>query len=210
MVVSRGHLNPGSPGVALSRFPVGLDPLVRWAWVVRWELAPGRTVAQRVLQYPSFNLVAGPQGADLHGPRTVVDVRELAGRSWVVGLLLRPGATPALTGTPPAALAGTAEPMPGAPIAELTAAVHAPGGPDRAVAAVVRYWLEPVAGRVTEAGRLVNRACALAEDRPDIVRVDQLAAEVQVAPRTLERLVRAHAVVADRLPAVAGRGDRAA
>ncbi|MBN9735258.1 MULTISPECIES: helix-turn-helix domain-containing protein [unclassified Pseudonocardia] len=191
MVESRGHLNPGAPEVALSRFPAGLDALVRWVWVARWTVPHGRTVTQRVLQYPSFNLVTGPVGAYLYGPRTVVGTRELAGRSWVAGVLLRPAAAPVLTTTAPAALTGAEEPFPGAPVAELTAAVHG-SEPDRAVAAVVRDWLGPYADRVTDAGLLVNRACALAEERTDLVRADQLADATGVAPRTLERLVRAH------------------
>lgn len=186
-VESRGHLNPGAPGVALDRVPIGLDDLVRWVWTARWDVPPGRTARQRVLQYPAFNLVTGPVTAMLHGPRTGVDVRELSGRSWVVGVLLRPGATPLFTATAPAALRGSAEEVHGAPVAELTAAV-AGGDP----AATVRGWLAPLADRVTDAGRLVNRACALAESRADVVRADQLAELVGVAPRTLERLVRGH------------------
>ena len=192
MVQSRGHLNPGAPEVALSRFPIGLDDLVRWAWVVRWDVAPGRTSVQRVLQYPAFNLVVDPLGAHLHGPKTVVDVRELAGRSWVAAVLLRPAALPLLSTTPPTELRGAAEPFREAPVATVTAAMHDSADPDRAVAAVLRDWLAPYAERVEEAGRLVNRACALAEERADVLRADQLADEVGVAPRTLERLVRAH------------------
>lgn len=192
MVDSRGHLTPGAPEVALSRFPIGLDDLVRWAWVVRWDVAPGRTSVQRVLQYPAFNLVVDPIGARLYGPKTVVDTRELAGRSWVAAVLLRPAALPLLSATPPAALQGSSEPVPDAPVGAVTAAMRDSADPDRAVAGVLREWLAPCAARVGAAGRLVNRACALAEDRADVVRADQLAAEVGVAPRTLERLVRAH------------------
>ncbi|BBG00640.1 MULTISPECIES: AraC family transcriptional regulator [Pseudonocardia] len=192
MVESRGHLNPGGPDVALSRFPIGLDELVRWAWVARWDVPPGCTRPQRVLQYPAFNLVTGPAGAYLHGPRRVVDVRELTGRSWVVGVLLRPAATPLLSATPAAALRGSSEPSPGAPVAVLSAAVHDAADPDRAVAEALRRWLAPAASRIGDAGRLVNRACALAEERTDVVRADQLAEELGVPLRTLERLVRSH------------------
>lgn len=192
MVESRGHLNPGAPEASLSRFPIGLDDLVRWAWIVRWDVAPGRTCVQRVLQYPSFNLVVDPLGAQLHGPRTVVDTRELAGRSWVAAVLLRPAALPLLSTTPPAHLRGAAEPYPGAPVGAVAAAMRDPADPDRAVAAVLWDWLGPYAERVGEAGKLVNRACALAEDRADVVRADQLAAQVGVTSRTLERLVRSH------------------
>lgn len=192
MVESRGHLNPGAPEVSLTRFPIGLDDLVRWVWVARWDVPEGRTVAQRVLQYPAFNLVTDPVGATLHGPSTVVDVRELAGRSWVVGVLLRPAATPLLTTTAPAGLRAGAEPFPGAPVPAVAAAAGAGTATEAALTAVLREWLGPFAGRVTDGGRLVNRACALAEDRADIVRVDDLAGALGVAPRTLERLVRGH------------------
>lgn len=202
MVESRGHLNPGSPEVALNRFPIGCDDLVRWAWVARWDVPPGATLTQRVLQYPSFNLVTDPTGANLYGPTTGVGTRELTGRSWVVGVLLRPAATPLLTATPPAALRGGEEPFPGAPVAALTAAMrdsaaHAGWGasgtrPDPVIAGVLRGWLAPFAERVGGTGRLVNRACALAEERADLLRTDDLADAVGVSPRTLERLVRGH------------------
>ncbi|MBC3190744.1 AraC family transcriptional regulator [Pseudonocardia sp. C8] len=171
---------------------MGLDDLVRWVWVARWDVPPGRTVTQRVLQYPTFNLVTGPDGANLYGPRTVVGTRDLTGRSWVAGVLLRPAATPLLTTTPPVALHAGEEPFPGAPVAAVTAAVHDSADPDRAVAAVLRDWLRPYAERVTDAGLLVNRVCALAEERDDVLRADQLAEEAGVTPRTLERMVRAH------------------
>lgn len=184
-VEPRGHLNPGAPEVALDRVRIGLDDLVRWVWTARWDVPPGRTVRQRVLQYPAFNLVTDPVTATLHGPRTGVDVRELTGRSWVVGVLLRPGATRC---SPP-----PRRPHCVAPTRSRRAGGGADHGrgvrrPGRDGAGLAR----PLADRVTDAGRLVNRACALAESRTDVVRADQLAELVGVAPRTLERLVRGH------------------
>ncbi|MFP5022916.1 AraC family transcriptional regulator [Pseudonocardia phyllosphaerae] len=191
MVRSRGHLTPGSPGVTLSRLPIGLDDLVRWAWVVRWDLPAGHVSRQRVLQYPAFNLVTYPDGTWLHGPATVVDVRELTGRSWVVGLLLRPAAAPLLTSTPAAELRGTSEEVTAPSFSGVVADLDSHTG-DHAIVEALRDRLGPLAARVTDVGRLVNRACALAEERTDLTRAADLADAVGIAPRTLERLVRAH------------------
>lgn len=52
-----------------------------------------------MLTYPVVNLVVEPDGAALHGPHTAVSHRDLQGRGWAVGALLRPAAVPALLAT---------------------------------------------------------------------------------------------------------------
>jgi len=98
---SRGHLNPGSPGLAFDRFGLGADlsDLVRHVWVPRWDLPDGEVRPQRVLTYPAFNAVITPEYATLFGPDSRVQVQELRGTSWAVGVLFRPAAAPLLTGT---------------------------------------------------------------------------------------------------------------
>lgn len=191
MVGSRGHLNPGDPEVRFDRFTLGadLDEVVRHVWVARWDVPDGEVRAQRVLTYPAANAVLQPTGATLHGPHRVLAVQELTGRSWVVGVLLRPAATRLLTTTDPVRLAGRQEPLPGAPAREVAAAVG--GGPD-AVGPVLRAWLLPLAGRVDDAGRLANAACRVAEERADVRRVADLADALGTTTRTLSRVVRAH------------------
>lgn len=92
MPVSKGHLNPGSPDVAFDRFELGpgLAEVVRHVWAVRWDIPAGEVRAQRVLTYPAFNAVIDDRGATLFGPASRVQVQELAGASWVVGVLFRP------------------------------------------------------------------------------------------------------------------------
>ncbi|WP_282946214.1 AraC family transcriptional regulator [Cellulomonas endometrii] len=192
MVGSAGHLNPGDAEVAFDRFGLdGLGDLVRHVWVARWDVPAGETRPQRVLTYPTGNVVLQPGGAELHGPDRVLAVQELAGRSWVVGVLLRPAATRLLTTTDPVRLAGRHEPLPSAPLAEVTAAMGAPGAP-RTVAPVLDDWLRPVAARVDDAGRLANEACRVAEEHADVLRVAQLADALGVTVRTLSRVVRRH------------------
>ena len=53
-------------------------------------------------------------------------------------------------------------------------------------------WLLPVAADVDDRGRLVNKACRLAEDDPGLTRAADPAARLGVSPRSLERLVRSH------------------
>lgn len=43
----------------------GLDGLVRWFWIPRWEIAPGRTSRQQILPFPASNLVVEPDGVNL-------------------------------------------------------------------------------------------------------------------------------------------------
>jgi AraC-like DNA-binding protein len=193
VVESRGHLNPGDQDVRFDRFTLGadLDEVARHVWVVRWDVAPGQTRPQRVLTYPAANAVLGPLGATLHGPERVLSVRELAGRSWVVGVLLRPAATRLLTTTDPVRLAGREEPLTGTPAREVAATMAGPLDVDR-LTALLRAWLLPVAAGVDDAGRLVNTACRIAEERADVLRVAELARELGTTTRTLSRLVRQH------------------
>jgi AraC-like DNA-binding protein len=209
VVGSAGYLNPGDAEVRFARTVLGadLDALVRHVWTAHWDVPPGEVRAQRVLTYPSANVVVQPGRADLHGPDRVLSVQGLTGRSWVVGVLLRPAATRLLTATDPVRLVGAHEPLPTAPLPALTAAMtgtrsgagaSATTAPaDRPehlaeVAAALRAWLAPVAAGVDDAGLLANAACRVAEERTDVLRAADLADAVGTTPRTLSRVVRAH------------------
>jgi AraC-like DNA-binding protein len=191
---SKGHLNPGSSGVCLDRFElgVGLSDLVRHVWVARWTVPNGEVRPQRVLTYPAFNAVILPGLATLHGPDSRVQVQELHGTSWVVGVLFRPAAGPLLTTTDPVTLAGSSEPLPATP-AGLVQQIMAGTAYDRdELVQVLRAWLLPVAADIDDRGRLVNEACRLTEDDPGLTRAADLAARLGLSPRSLERLVRSH------------------
>jgi AraC-like DNA-binding protein len=58
------------------------------------------------------------------------------------------------------------------------------------LAQLLRAWLLPLAANVDDRGRLVNKACRLAEDDRGLTRAADLAARMGVSPRSLERLVR--------------------
>jgi AraC-like DNA-binding protein len=191
---SKGHLNPGSGGVGFDRFELGADlaELVRHVWIPRWSVPEGEVRPQRVLSYPAINAVIEPAVAALYGPDSRVQVRELRGTSWAVGILFRPAAGPLLTATDPVALVGSSEPLPAAP-ADLVRRIMAEHAYVRdELERVLRDWLLPLAPDVDERGRLVNEACRLAEEDPGLTRAADLAARLGMSARSLERLVRSH------------------
>ena len=190
---SKGHLNPGSGGVTFDRFELGPDlvDLVRHVWVPQWAVPDGEVRPQRVLSYPAINAVIEPHVTALYGPDSRVQVRELRGTSWAVGILFRPAAGPLLTATDPVALVGSSEPLPAAPAGPVGRIMAEHAYVRDEIKEILRDWLLPLAADVDERGRLVNEACRLAEEDPGLTRAD-LAARVGLSPRSLERLVRSH------------------
>lgn len=93
----RGILYP-SRLPTFHREPVSeaLADRVRWIWIPRWNLPAGQRDRQEVLPFPACNLVVEPDGITLHGPTTSISYRELEGRGWAVGALLRPAGAGAL------------------------------------------------------------------------------------------------------------------
>ena len=194
MPESKGHLNPGAPGVDLQRFEPepALDDLVRHVWLARWCLPPGEVAHQRVLTYPTFNVVVMEGAAALYGPNSKLQVRSLSGTGKALGLLLRPAAGRLLAaGVAPAELVGRGRPVPDAPIEAIEIALSGPT-PVPVLTALLSRWLGPFAARVDDRGRLVNRICRLAEENDTIVRVADLARHAGLSPRSLERLVVDH------------------
>lgn len=193
-IASRGHLNPGAPGVVFDRFELGLPDLVRNIWVVRWNIdAP---LTQRVLNYPALNVVVeagpqvdGPHHTGLYGPQPHVTERTLTGVGWAAGVLFRPAATPLLTDLADIGLLGADIAFHDAPSTRIAAAMTGEGDD---LSAVLREWLAPLAQRVDDAGRLATSAAVIAEERTDITTAAALADAVHASARTVERVVRRH------------------
>jgi AraC-like DNA-binding protein len=194
---SKGHLNPGDPGVVFDRFELGpsLGAVVRHVWVVDWDLPPGVAFPQRVLSYPAVNVVLQPGGAVLAGPDPRVSITTLEGRSWAVGILFRPAAAALLSDVRPRDLVGAIVPFaPGEAVERsVEVAMRASGGTDarrRRLIATLRAWLLPLAAGVGERGLLANEVGRLAETDPSILRAAELAERMGLGMRALERLVR--------------------
>jgi AraC-like DNA-binding protein len=163
--------------------------LVAWFWIPEWELGPGETSRQDVVAYPALNLVVEPSGVQLVGATTRATHRDLAGRGWAVGALLRPAGVAALTDRPamlrdswidvqaPDLLGPIAEVMDGHDQERLTTAV-----------AILSRWLAERAGGLTDAGRQANEMSELLMTDAEVRTVEQAAARLAVSLRTLQRM----------------------
>lgn len=172
--------------------PPPLQHRVRWFWIPRWHLAPGRTSRQRVLPFAASNLVIEPSGISLAGPTTGVSQRELDGSGWAVGALLRPAGIASLQDDPaeirdreiPFDAPGLHEAVSSAMTDEDVAA-----GERRAVE-IYSEWALTHLAPPDENGRLANAMEDLISSNPDIVRVDQIAQRLAISTRTVQRLAR--------------------
>lgn len=168
------------------------EQLVRWFWVTRWSLAEGEVSRQDVISFPALNLVVENGLVGLAGPTTRVDHTDLTGSGWAIGALLRPAAVPVFTADP-GALRDCYDPFE-AP--DLYAGIEAAMGSDTAegrTAAAQRFsaWLVARAGEPSQEALLANRLADLAED-PGVRRVGDLAGQLAVSERTLQRLARTY------------------
>lgn len=199
--------------------PAGCEHLVRWFWISRWDLEPGRTSRQQVVGFPASNLVVEHNVVGISGPTSVASHKDLTGRGWVVGALLRPPAVPDLVGDPAAVLdTYRTREVDDPAVADLharvaarmddddtdPAAAQAPEAPGPETASDPRPGSDPVGDAVAEAAAwiveqveapspdalLADSLTVLADSRPDLTTVPALAAELGVSVRTTQRLAR--------------------
>lgn len=189
---ARGILFPARlPRFYREPAPSGLEGLVRWFWLPRWDLPPGHGSRQEILPFPASNLVVAPDGVSLAGPTTRLARRELRGSGWVLGALLRPAGLVRLH----------AEPW---RIRDVEVPVDAPGlasavareleiddeAARRRAVKVVATWLAAHGGEPDDGGLLANAMEDLVATEREIVRVEQLAARLGLSVRTVQRLAR--------------------
>lgn len=195
---ARGILYPARlPTFHREPAPPGLEGLVRWFWIPRWRIAPGRVSRQELLPFPASNLVVEDGRAMLSGPTTRASHRDLRGIGWAVGALLRPAALVRLH-PDPARIRDAEEELaaPGLVASGLVASVtEAMGSPDedagrRAAVAAFAAWAAEHLDPPGEEGLLANAMeDAIAGDR-GVVRVEDVAARLGVSARTVQRLAR--------------------
>src|SRR5579864_2481768 len=201
---SRGHLNPG-PVAPVDRLlpPPELADAVVHFWIPEWDLTPGDVSRQRVLTYPIVNLVVEPGAPEgdvtAHGPHTTISYRDLRGRGWAVGALLKPAAVPAVVGpTPVPALVDNCICLDEAELLrEVSGAMcSAEEARHEQAAEVLAAWLArrlAAVGAPDREGLLANRLmeCVNTEGEPPR-RVSQVARQLGTSTRTLERVSLAH------------------
>lgn len=189
---SRGVLYPGDlPTFHREPATGDIAALVRWFWIPEWDIEPRRTSRQHVIGFPACNLVVEGTTTGLAGPTTRASYRDLSGRGWAVGAVLRPAAVPAVVGDP-AELRDTyrSVELPGLTAAVRSAMTADAPAKDRYAAATTAFadWL---LGHVSDPGEealLANRLVEKAETDPQLTTVKELAAELSISTRTLQRL----------------------
>ena len=193
----RGTLYPARlPSFHRIPAPAALADRVRWFWIPEWNLAPGRVSRQELLPFPALNLVVQPDGVTLSGPATRHAFRDLSGRGWAVGMLLRPAAVPVFV-PDPGSLRDVEIPFPAPELLAAVSAAMADGDGDgasrrsAAVAAASR-WLEAHVPAPGADAALANRLEDLIRSDTALTRVDQAAEQLGVSARTLQRLARRH------------------
>jgi len=173
------------------RLPSSVPELAAWFWIPEWDIAPGRSSRQDVVAYPALNLVVEADAVVLAGPTTRMSSRELRGRGWAVGALLRPAAVLALTDAPASLRDGQQRLPDTGPAAALRAEVAAAmasgeGRRERAVAAFAD-WLRARVGEVSDAARHANAMHDLLMSS-DVRTPDEAATRLAVSVRTLQRM----------------------
>ncbi|WP_136033415.1 AraC family transcriptional regulator [Microbacterium sp. PF5] len=172
--------------------PPEVRHLVAWFWIPEWDIEPGRSSRQEVVSYPALNLVVEPDAVTLSGATTRLLHRDLSGRGWAVGALLRPAAVPALE-PDPAALVDTARAVAAPELHDgVSAAMRAgEGRRERAVAAFSR-WLVANAPADDDDARGANAVFDALFGDGAALTPEEAATRLAVSVRTLQRLTRRH------------------
>jgi len=188
---TRGILYPARlPSLTRLPAPEPIAELVRWFWIPEWDIAPGRTSRQHIVAYPACNLVVEPAGVVLSGPTTRVAHRDLTGRGWAVGALLRPAAVPGFTEAP-GDLRDDEIPLDLPDLHQAVVDAMRIADRDRRHAAAVEAfsgWLEKRELPLTDQARQANAMAELLDGDPEVRTLEDAATRLHVAPRTLQRL----------------------
>ena len=188
---TRGILYPARlPSFRRVPPPAPLEDLVRWFWIPEWDIAAGRTSRQYLVAYPACNLVIQPEQVSLSGPTTRLSYRDLTGRGWAVGALLRPAAVPAFV-DPPADLRDSERLLDAPQLhSAVIKAMRIAERDTRHREAVETFseWLAERALRVSGEGRLANAIADLMDTAPDVRTLHDAATRLHISPRTLQRL----------------------
>ena len=147
-----------------------------------------------------MNIVFGTHQPGVHGVLRRRFVADLRSEGWGLGVKIRAGAFRALLGRDVSTITDRALPVGelfGPAGARLDPAVRG-AADDGARIAAIEAFLRARGAEVPAEARLARDAVDLAERDPSLSRVDDFARRVGVAPRTLERLFRAHVGVSPK------------
>ncbi|SEC83109.1 AraC-type DNA-binding protein [Nocardioides exalbidus] len=195
--VDRAHLTGVTrPSPPIHRYAPSdhLADLVDRYWIPVWSLAEPST--QSTLQHPICLVVVSNTYARLYGVARGRSSVTLEGDGYAVGTMLMPAAGRLVLGRSVAELTDTAidlvEVLPDARLvddvrAAMEVAPHDPASHLAAIAAM-EEWLTGFLP-VDEQGLLVNHLVAWLREHPEVTRVGEMADELGLTERSLQRLV---------------------
>lgn len=175
--------------------PAAVADLVAWFWIPEWDIEPGRSSRQEIVSYPALNLVVDAGSVTLSGATTRASHRDLHGRGWAVGALLRPAAVAALIDDPVALVDGerAIESPEASALREAVVAAMTSGEGHRERAVAV--FADGLGERVGPVGDSAHQANALMEvlmGEEAVLTPEEAATRLAVSVRTLQRMTHRH------------------
>jgi AraC-like DNA-binding protein len=167
-----------------------LAPFVENIWTITWDLRGQEPFTAHVLPYPSVNASVTNEQADVTGLVRRRYDRHLVGQGYVVGARFRPGCFRPWTNVSVSTLTDTRRPIAdvlGRDTAELERAVADTCDRMERVALFTAFLVQDLPAQDPVASRLAELVDEIAV-RPDLTRVDQVAALADVSVRRLQRL----------------------
>jgi AraC-like DNA-binding protein len=199
--IERAHLKaPDDTSHVMYRYPAPpeLAGLVQRFWIPVWAVPEGEQSVQQVLQYPVSLIVVASDYARFYGVTTGLSRTVLAGNGWAAGVMCTPAAGSLIARGSMARFTDLhvdVSDVLGQAGIDLTTRVRAAMLDDphlssahQAVRNAFSDVLRPLLP-VDPEGELVDRVVALVEERPDVLTVAQLCAEMKLPERALQRLI---------------------
>ncbi len=192
------HARAGRQSFEVTRIPPSpdLEPFVEHYWLVTWDLRGRAPHRQQILTHPCVHMTftryttAGTSRSRIVGVVRGEFVEEIRDQGHVVGTQFRAGAFRALLGRPVSTITDrfvAVDEVFGAPGTAAAARIVAAPAPMEAVP-LVEEFLRSRHPRPDPAARRTEQVVAHIADHPAITRVDELARQVAMTPRRLQRL----------------------
>lgn len=169
--------------------PPGAADLVEWFWIPEWDVEPGRVSRQHVVAFPALNLVVEGGRVELVGATTKASHRDLTGRGWAVGALLRPASVAAFIDAP-ATLRDSSVFVTADDLERDVSNVMGGRGGERHEKAVSVFaaWLIERVGDIEPVARDANRISRLLMSDQAVISPEDAAARLSMSVRTLQRM----------------------
>jgi AraC-like DNA-binding protein len=188
-----GLLRPLADPGGLARYEPSSDlvPFVEHLWIVRWNVDAGAEHVAETLPHPCVHLVVEQGASGVFGIVLGPFRRRIRGRGRAAAIRFRPGGFAAIWPRPLRAITGRIVPLDAAfghDGAEYERAVLDAPDDDATLVTLAEAFVRSRSPRADEGLALVTRAMELVASDARIARVDDLALELGVGVRTLQRL----------------------